>query len=276
MQDLNTTAAQNRCMNHSFTIVAHRGGKGHGFENSMEAIDACLAHQPDMIEVDVRMTRDKEFVLFHDAVLDRLTNWSGLVNTKTLKTLKNVRLKNGARIPTVDDLFHRVKKQGAIKLILDIKDLNTGIFDYEKLIKKIRKHGLEKRVLLLCLNYHLLRRIASDYPEFEYCCFGLLPQRKVLLRAQKIGARYVGALMLTKQFIRKAHKKNLKVMSLGTENKKKLGWFMEYGVDVISTGKPEVLRELSACHARHQTVLQRLMCWMRKKAEGIRNAEDRK
>ena len=263
-------------MTHTFIIAAHRGGKGHGFENSMEAVEACLKHHPDMIEVDVRMTRDKEFVLFHDAVLDRLTNWSGLVNTKTLKTLKSVRLKNGGRIPTIDDLFHRVKKHGAVKLILDIKDLNTGIFDYAKLVKKIRKHGLEKRVLLLCLNYHLLRRIAGDYPEFEYCCFGLLPQHKVLIRAQKIGAQYVGALMLTKQFIRKAHEKNLKVMSLGTENTKKLAWFIENKVDVISTGKPDVARELIACHQKCQTILQRLVYWMRKKANGIRNAEDKK
>lgn len=255
-------------MTHHYHVVAHRGGKGCGFENSITAIRKTLTQKPDMIEVDVRMTRDREFVIFHDAFLDRLTNWSGLVNIKTLKTLREVRLKDGSRIPTIDHVFQSIKKQPATRLILDIKDLNTGIFDYTKLIGKIKKCGLQERVIILCINYHLLRRIARDYPELEYCYFGLLPRRKVLVRAQKIGARYVGALFLTKSFIRKAHKKDLRVVSLGTENAKRLTWYIRNKVDVISSGHPSLLRELiEQClvETEQPTMTRRLGRWFLKK-----------
>lgn len=255
-------------MTHQYSIVAHRGGKGDGFENSIDAIKKTLAHKPDMIEVDVRMTRDREFVIFHDAFLDRLTNWSGLVNTKTLKTLKEVRLKDGSRIPTIDHVFQLVKKQSTTKLILDIKDLNAGIFDYAKLIKKIQKYQLQQRVIILCINYYLLRRIASDYPELEYCYFGLLPQRKVLVRARKIGARYVGALFLTKSFIRKAHKKNMNVVSLGTDNAQRLKWYIGNKVDVISSGHPSLLRQMVEQYlveVQQPTLMQRIGLWFLKK-----------
>ncbi len=252
-------------MVHKYIVVAHRGGKGNAFENSMEAIKKTLAQHPDMIEVDVRMTRDKEFVLFHDAILDRLTNWSGLVNTKTLKTLQKVRLKDGSTIPTLDDVLVLVKKYPLTKLILDIKDLNSGIFDYRKCIKKIKKQKLESRVVILCINYHLLRRIAQEYPELEYCCFGLLPQRKVLLRAKKIGARYVGALLLTKSFIRKAHQRNMCVVSLGTDNINRLKWHIKNGVDVISSGHPPLLRQLIEQYlagAEETSISKRVWLWL--------------
>ena len=255
-------------MAHEYIVVAHRGGKGNGFENSIEAIEKSIAQRPDMIEIDIRMTRDHEFVVFHDAILDRLTNWSGFVNTKTLKTLQKVRLKDGSRMPMLDDVFRLVKKNPSTRLILDIKDLSTGIFDYVKLIKKIRRYGLAESVIILCINYHLLRRIARDYPELTYCYFGLLPQRKVLVRAKKIGAAYVGALMLTKQFIAKAHQRRMKVVSLGTERIKKLQWYIRNNVDVISSGSPVELRELIGQHLTKkecQTFMGRFAEWIMKK-----------
>ncbi len=250
-------------MNHRYTIVAHRCGKGYGVENSLEALKACLDHQPDMVEIDVRMTRDGKFIVFHDPVLDRLTDWSGLVNTKTLKMIQKVRLKNGSRIPTVDEAFRLIQKLPKTGLIIDIKDLNTGVFNYKKLIAKIKKHGLERRVIIFCMNYHLLRRIARDYPLLTYCYFSLLPRRKTLLRAKKIGARYVGALMLTKQFIRKAHQKDMKVVSLGTEKRKKLLWHIRNRVDIISTGHPSVIRELIANQEKEKrSFMQRISDWL--------------
>src|SRR5947207_2601716 len=48
-------------------ICAHRGDTSHGaMENSIAAIDAALASGAEMIEIDVQMTADGEFICHHD------------------------------------------------------------------------------------------------------------------------------------------------------------------------------------------------------------------
>src|SRR5436309_10036251 len=51
-------------------ICAHRGDTSHGaMENSIAAIDAALASGAEMIEIDVQMTADGEFICHHDEFL---------------------------------------------------------------------------------------------------------------------------------------------------------------------------------------------------------------
>ena len=47
-------------------VSAHRGGRNHGIENTLTAMRNAMAMGVDMIETDVRMTRDGYLVLMHD------------------------------------------------------------------------------------------------------------------------------------------------------------------------------------------------------------------
>lgn len=52
------------------SVIAHRGAWGAGVpENSLAAFEQAIDLGADMIEFDVRRTRDRELILFHDAVL---------------------------------------------------------------------------------------------------------------------------------------------------------------------------------------------------------------
>lgn len=248
-----TPENQSAPANQQRLILAHRGAtqKKETLENTLASIEQAINQRADIVEIDVRMTWDSQFIVFHDFVLDRMTNWTGLVNTKTLKTLREVKLKNGDRIPTIDEVFKFIiklkksrKDAKQTKIILDIKDLNTGLFNYEKLIKKIKSYGLAKDIIFTSLSYQLLKRMAKKHPDFCYCYFSWLPTLKTLNRARGMKAEYVGSMFLTKSFVKRAHKKNLKVISLGTDKKKKLEWYFKNGVDIISTSKPLMLRQL--------------------------------
>ncbi|SUM44505.1 glycerophosphoryl diester phosphodiesterase [Staphylococcus petrasii] len=71
-------------------IFAHRGGMAVRPEQTQLAFDNAVAHGLDGFETDVRLTKDEELIVFHDATVDRTTNGSGKVSEHTLAELKRL------------------------------------------------------------------------------------------------------------------------------------------------------------------------------------------
>ena len=64
--------------------IAHRGASGHQPENTLAAISKALEIKVDIIEIDVRVCKTGELVVFHDLTLERTTNGSGLIADASL------------------------------------------------------------------------------------------------------------------------------------------------------------------------------------------------
>ncbi len=100
---------------------AHRGLHGDGVaENSLtafkKAVDAGYG-----IELDVRLTKDGELVVFHDATLDRVAGVGGLVVNKTLAELRETRLSGTEdTVPTFKEVLELVN--GKIPLLVELKE----------------------------------------------------------------------------------------------------------------------------------------------------------
>jgi len=71
-------------------IVAHRGASGYAPELTFAAFSKALETGVDSIEVDVHQSADGKIVIFHDLTLDRTTNGTGLVASKTYKELRQL------------------------------------------------------------------------------------------------------------------------------------------------------------------------------------------
>ena len=76
------------------------------------------------IEIDVWQITDSEIVVFHDAFLERLTNASGFISETSYAELKNIPLKNGDRIPTLQEVIALIKPYD-VELIVEIKAENA-------------------------------------------------------------------------------------------------------------------------------------------------------
>jgi len=61
------------------TIYAHRGSSIVMPENTLLAYEWALAQGADVLETDVRLSRDGTLHMFHDEGLSRITETSGLV-----------------------------------------------------------------------------------------------------------------------------------------------------------------------------------------------------
>ena len=69
-------------------IYAHRGLSRLYPENSLEAIKEASKYEYIYgIEFDVRMTKDKKFVVIHDKDITLVSNGTGIVNNMTLEEL---------------------------------------------------------------------------------------------------------------------------------------------------------------------------------------------
>ncbi|TIS54123.1 glycerophosphodiester phosphodiesterase family protein [Mesorhizobium sp.] len=78
-------------------VAAHRaGGMQAGKtlypENSIAAVEASIALGAEIVEVDVRRSKDGDFVVMHDSWLDRTTTCKGEVAERTVAELKACRL----------------------------------------------------------------------------------------------------------------------------------------------------------------------------------------
>ena len=85
--------------------VCHRGDvvTNKNPENSIPSYRSCLDNMVDVIETDLKKTKDGEWVICHDYSIDRTTNSSGKIADKTLAQLKTVKLRtqNGGAGSTV-------------------------------------------------------------------------------------------------------------------------------------------------------------------------------
>ena len=120
------------------TVVAHRGDWRNSPENSMQAFRNCLEMGVDMIEIDVRKTKDNELVIIHDATVDRTTNGKGKVADLTLDEIRKLRLRAGHGvvtrhgIPTLEEVLNLCKG----KVLINV-DKGYDYFDqmYQLLVK---------------------------------------------------------------------------------------------------------------------------------------------
>jgi glycerophosphoryl diester phosphodiesterase len=69
-------------------IIAHRGASGQAPENTLAAFELAVKQGADAFELDVRVTKDGAAVVLHDATLDRTTDFSGPVRSRTLAELR--------------------------------------------------------------------------------------------------------------------------------------------------------------------------------------------
>lgn len=112
-----------------YTTVGHRGYSAVYPENTLLAIEEAFKRGVKYTEVDVSLTKDDHYVLFHDeSSVYRTTNGSGDLSDYTLAELQLLDAGgwkgeqfSGVRIPTLEEALVLAEKYNAF-LYLDMKD----------------------------------------------------------------------------------------------------------------------------------------------------------
>lgn len=96
--------------------MAHAGGMEHGPENSLQAVKACLKFKPDIIELDVRRSRDNILFCYHGfgIFVYFLAYFLRYLQFTTIKKL--------FKIDSLEEILEIVKQPAII--YLNLKDYN--------------------------------------------------------------------------------------------------------------------------------------------------------
>jgi glycerophosphoryl diester phosphodiesterase len=169
-------------------VVAHRGGWMEAgrivhAENSIDSVRRAIALGVEMVEVDVRKSRDGEYVVMHDTHLDRTTTCKGEAAERTVAELKRCRLViEGAgkvtdeSVPTLREFFAATKDQILVNIDnkLDVGELPSivaiaremGMADQvivkENLWSFERVADMQKRMAAIGEGAHFMPIIADD------------------------------------------------------------------------------------------------------------------
>lgn len=101
--------------NNSVLVVSHRADWRNAPENSLQAIRNCIEMGVDMVEIDLKKTKDGHLILMHDKTIDRTTTGKGKPEDYILEELRKFRLKNGTNhrtahtIPTFEEVMQLCK-----------------------------------------------------------------------------------------------------------------------------------------------------------------------
>lgn len=92
-------------------VVSHRADWRNAPENSIQAIQNCINMGVDMIEIDLKRTKDGHLILMHDKTLNRTTTGKGSPEDYTLYEIKKLFLKAGHgqktrhKVPTFEEVM---------------------------------------------------------------------------------------------------------------------------------------------------------------------------
>ena len=147
-------------------VVSHRGDWRNYPENSLPAIESVIRMGVDMMELDLKMTRDSVLVLCHDGTLDRTTTGSGPVSKYTYAELQQFDLKRGhgiaipgLKIPTLRQALQVCKDRITV-------NVDQGYDYYDQVLAITEELGMTDQVLIKSgRTVEEVRRKLAEHPH---------------------------------------------------------------------------------------------------------------
>jgi glycerophosphoryl diester phosphodiesterase len=168
--------------------IGHRGAAGHAPENTLASVRKAIEFGVDVVEVDLRLTRDGQVVLLHDATVDRTTSGKGRVSAKSLEGLKALAA-GGEPIPTLDELLDLAR--GRVGLMLEMKVAGIA----ERVVTTVRRSRFAGTVIYASFLHKELVAVRNADPQAAILAlFDKLPKDPVSvatrLKASHVGLRF--------------------------------------------------------------------------------------
>jgi len=220
----------------SMVAIAHRGDPIGERENTLPAFASAVSLGADMVELDLRRTRDGAIVVLHDQTLQRL--WGLDVSVGDLDLAEVASLGEGdVRIPTLREVLTAVR----IPLMIDFtrREVVQGALDV------VRAAGALERSLFVTGNTEALRMLRGLSAEARIGLTWIEDSTPPLPLLEDLGAEYWNPMfgLVTLDGVVAVHDAGLKVSTWTVDDTRDMIRMVEARVDaVVSNRVAELLR----------------------------------
>lgn len=228
----------------STEIWAHRGVASFYPENTIEAFEEAMACGADGIELDVRLSRDGEIIVFHDETLRRLAGIKRQIQDMKLSEIQNIRLQGflfAGTVPTMRQVFETLKNT-SLTLNIEVKSYirNNDMLE-RKLLELTNEFEMQDQVIYSSFNPIVIRRFkALDCPSRLAILFRR-KRKKMLKLAKRLAVDAVHPhwlLLRDAEDVQSFHDAGIQVHTWTTDDLKRVKKLIEWGVDSIICNYP--------------------------------------
>jgi glycerophosphoryl diester phosphodiesterase len=214
--------------------IAHRGDPVAERENTLPAFTSAVQEGADMVELDLRRTRDGEIVVLHDATLSRL--WGDERNVADVDLASLREIGNGEmRIPSFRELLHHIDVPMMV-------DLNAETV--EGALDEVRQADAMTRALFVTGNVAALRHLRRLAPDARIGLTWVKQEPPPLALLQELGAEYWNPMfrLVTPDRVAEVHRIGLKVSTWTVDKPRHMARVVAAGVDAIVSNQIRQLR----------------------------------
>ena len=228
-------------------VISHRGywTAPNSAQNSLASFTKADSVGFFGSEIDVWLTADDKLIVNHDRVY-KGTDIN--MEKSTLKEITSIVLPNGENIPTLDAYLRLVAAKPDTRLILEMKslsDLKREDLAAEKIVKALRKYNLLDRTDIIAFSINACLAFKKLMPDGRiFYLNGDLAPRSI----KKLGLTGIdysmSVLRKNPKWVEQAHKEGLEVNVWTVDTEEDMRYFIDLGVDYITTDYPERLQAL--------------------------------
>ncbi|MDR6197247.1 glycerophosphoryl diester phosphodiesterase [Siphonobacter sp. BAB-5404] len=233
---------------HQNGVIAHRGAWKHteAAQNSLASLQGAIKLNCYGSEFDVHLSADSALFVNHDPHIQGVA-----IEKATTEQLKEIKLSNGEKLPTLEEYLSEGMKQKGTRLILEIKTSTMGkersLALTERVVKKVREMKAQAWIEYIAFDYDVCKRVRflDPFAKVAYLMGDRTPEQ---LASDKLsGLDYHYKIMQSKEdYITEAQKLGLTVNVWTVNDPALMQWLLDRKVDFITTDEPEQLLEVKS------------------------------
>lgn len=223
-----------------FTVIGHRGARGHAPENTLLGLDRGIRLGVQGVEFDVQLHPSGELLLMHDLRLDRTTNGKGLLSERSFDYIRGLDAGQGQQVPTLREALDLIDQ--CVVAIIELKTWSGTGAATAQVLREYLSAGWPAEKFMVS-SFHLpelyeFKQAAPEVPAGVLLCGVPLDWAGV---ATELGAQALNlsAEFVDAQLVADAKARGLKVYVYTVNDPDDIALMRRMGVDGVFTDYPE-------------------------------------
>jgi glycerophosphoryl diester phosphodiesterase len=221
-------------------VIAHRGDSIRALENSLEAFRLALSVPVDMIEFDIRKSRDNYLYVMHDKETGRTADSNINIERSLSDDIARVRLKNGEPIPNLNDVLALVA--GKVGLNIEIKSEGAGALTAAHIVGtgyqgKLMISSFKEREVIEAKRVMPNIPVAGIFDAFA-------PSETSAYRTKGYPVISLNRKTVSRELISSCHSKKIEVYVWTVDKEEEAEQLISWGADGLYSNDPEMLRRI--------------------------------